>query len=435
MRDLQRRFSASPLTIQRTFQRLAIEGLVTTRPGDGSFVAQRSTPASALDFTWQSTVLGRAPQIPAGLDHLKERQPPGILALDGGFPDISLQPQALLSRATIRASRLPDAWDRCLPEGLDRLRAYFAAELGGNFNENDVVITPGAQSAIDSILRSFTRPGDAVLVEEPCYPGVIAAATLSGLQLIPIPTDQNGMRTDFLEAAAERSGARLVFVQPRHANPTGAVLSAERRVELINVAQRLGMFIVEDDWVRDLDLDRPSPPPLALLDPTGHVLYLRSLSKVSAPGVRLGAVIARGPAVARLRAVRLIADFFASPLLQCTVLEFMQDSAWLRHLQSLRTELRQRRDVLTELLQEQLPELQFTTPAGGVALWCRLPSFLDETMFVAGCRSRGVLVGPGRAYWLSEPPSGHVRISFAGVTQVGIAEAVPRIAAAFEDAR
>jgi DNA-binding transcriptional MocR family regulator len=429
VRDLQTQFRASPVTIQRTLRRLANEGLILTRPGDGSYVARPMEPAP-VDFGWQSSVLGRAPFVPGGLDHLTVEPLPGVISLDSGFPDLSLQAHALLQRASTRAARRSEAWDRCLPEGMLELRTKFASELGPEFNAADVIVTPGAQAAIDSIFRSFARPGESILIEEPSYPGAIAAATFAGLNLVPIPTDQHGMRTDLIESAIDRTGARLAFVQPRYSNPAGTVLADDRRSELLEVAHRRNMFIVEDDWVRDLDLESKSPPPLIRRDLYGHVLYLRSLSKTTAPGMRIGAVVARGPAAARLRAVRVIADFFAGPLLQLAVVELFEDPRWERHLHHMRAELRVRRDTLARELEQHCPDLSFVAPEGGVALWVKLPSQQNESAFVDDCRSRGVRVGAGRSYWISEPPAGFVRLSFGSANPATLQEAVLRIAAA-----
>lgn len=192
------------------------------------------------------------------------------------------------------------------------------------------------------------------------------------------------------------------------------------------------MFIVEDDWVRDLDFGASTPPPIARTDEHGHVIYLRSISKVSAPGIRIGAVIARGPAAARLRAVRTIADFFASPLLQLTVQELFADRGWERHLQTLRNELRERRDALAAGLRVTSPTASFTIPTGGVALWVRLPLNIDELSFVAECKSRGVAVSPGCHFWISEPEAPHVRISFATASVEALADAARRIGNALD---
>ncbi len=408
---------------------MANEGLIITRPGDGSFVAHPTKPP-IVDYSWQSGVLGRAPFVPGGLDHLMVTTPDGVIPLDGGFPDTTLQAHELLGRAAARAARRASSWERCLPAGTEELRSRFASELGASVDPSDVVITTGGQSSIDSIFRSFARPGESILIEEPSYPGAIAAANFAGLNIVPVPTDQYGMRTDLLGSLAERTGAKLLFTQPRYANPTGTVLSLDRRVELLDTARRLGMFVIEDDWVKDLDLDGASPAPLIHQDHDGHVLYLRSLSKTTAPGVRIGAIIARGPAAARLRAVRVITDFFASPLLQATVVELLDDRGWRRHVNAMRAELRVRRNTLASELSKHAPGLAFDVPSGGVVLWAKLPTSVDEGEFVAECRARGVAVGPGRLYWLSEPPSGYVRLSFATAGAQGLTEAAGRIGSA-----
>ena len=432
VRQLQRELRASPVTIQRAVADLVRRGALVTRPGDGTFVseatparlgADSSTSGRGADTSWQASVLGRAPSAPGGIDHLASLATGAEIVLDNGFPEPSLQPVELLRRATVVASRRASAWDRCLPEGLTGLRALVAHELGPSFDASDVLITPGAQAALDSIFRTFLRPGDPVLIEEPGYPGAIAAALFAGLVPSPVPTDADGVRIDELERCLERTGARLIVLQPRHANPTGANLSRERRGDALALARQFGAFIVEDDWVRDLDLEpeRPSSAPLVTEDSDGHVVYLRSFSKASAPGVRVAAVVARGPAWSRLRNARLLADFFAAPLLQEVMIEVLSSGAWPRHLKALRAELRLRRDALHGALTEVAPSIEITRPTGGVVLWGRLPHFVD------GCRSRGVRVGAGRPFWSAEPPSGFVRLSFAGADADSLISSAERI--------
>ena len=438
VRQLQRELRASPVTIQRAVAELVRRGALVTRPGDGTFVCEvpstrrGSGPlmiGRGFDTSWQASVLGRAPSAPGGIDHLASLATGTEIVLDNGFPEPNLQPIELLRRATAAASRRVSAWDRCLPEGVVGLRSLVARELGSSFDATDVLITPGAQAALDSVFRTFVRPGDQVLIEEPGYPGAIAAALFAGLVPSPLPTDGNGVRVDELERCLERTGARLVVLQPRHANPTGANLSAERRADVLALARRFGAFIVEDDWVRDLDLDpeRPSSAPLVTDDTDGRVVYVRSFSKASAPGVRIAAVVARGPAWSRLRNARLLADFFAAPLLQEVMIEVLSSSAWPRHLKALRAELRVRRDALHGALGAVAPSIEIALPTGGVVLWGRLPPNIDEARFVDGCQSRGVRVGAGRPFWSAEPPHGFVRLSFAGADPQSLISAAERI--------
>jgi hypothetical protein len=157
-----------------------------------------------------------------------------------------------------------------------------------------------------------------------------------------------------LADALERTGARVAYVQPLHANPHGADLSAERRAAVMEVAARSGAFLIEDDWARDLTIDGPAPAPLAADDPDGHVVYVRSLSKGASPGLRVAAVAARGPAGVRLRSARIVEDLFVSAPLQLAALELVSSPGWRRHLKALRAGLRDRRDALAGALSPAL---------------------------------------------------------------------------------
>ncbi|MFD0823890.1 PLP-dependent aminotransferase family protein, partial [Micromonospora zhanjiangensis] len=193
-----------------------------------------------------------------------------------------------------------------------------------------------------------------------------------------VPADTDGVRPDQLAAAFARTGARLFYCQPLHANPHGATLAAHRRAAVAGAVRDAGAFLIEDDYARDLTIDGHAPPPLAAEDPDGHVVYLRSLTKSAAPGLRVAAIGARGPAGARLRAARLLDDLFvAGPLQQATV-EFVTAPAWVRHRRTLRGALRDRRGALLTALHRHLPELaRQPVPRGGLHLWVRLPDGAD----------------------------------------------------------
>lgn len=431
VRQLQQRFQVSPITVQRVVRALVMEGKAVARPGDGTFVTSGvASPTRPVDHSWQTVLLGRSPEVGRGLEHLAIPRAASTLGLDTGFPDPALQAQHLLATAAARCARRSEAWDRCPPQGLVELRTVFAAELGGPFSPADVLITPGAQAALDSIFRVLARPGDPVVMEDPCYPGAIVASTLAGLVPIPVPTDEHGVLPDALGDVLARSGARMMVVQPRHSNPTGSIMTSERRVSILAIAREFGCFIIEDDWVRDLDLDGPSGPPLIIDDQHGHVITIRSLSKAAAPGLRVAAVIARGPALARLVSARLAADFFTAPLLQTIAAEILPSAAWQRHLVVLRSALRERRDLLVTELAAHAPQLRCTPPRGGVAIWVQLPAGIDEAALASACADRGVGVSVGNTYRLTESPHGYLRLAFGTSEASSLSVAAERIGSA-----
>jgi DNA-binding transcriptional MocR family regulator len=413
-RVLQQRYHLSPATVQRVLAGLARRGLLVTKAGSGTYTAPRRAALAPADVSWQTLALGSRAGLGADLERLIELGPPDALPLASGFLDESLQPLGLLAAAASRAARRPQGWSRLPLQGLPELRAHFAAEAGGSLTAQNVLITPGGQAALSAAFRHLCAPGEPVIVESPTYVGALAAARAAGLILVPVPGDRDGVLPGGLSDALARSGARLVYLQPRYANPAGSVLAPDRRGQVLDVVARRGAFLIEDDWMRDFDLGPVSPPPLASADDDGHVIYLRSLSKPVAAGLRVAGLAARGPVLARLRRGRISDDLFVAPVLQQIALDVLTAPGWPRHIGSLRRALRERRDTLAGAIGRLLPgcTLDFV-PAGGVHLWLRLPDTCLDTDVADAAAVRGLAVGPGRISFPGEPPGNYLRLSYA----------------------
>ncbi|MCB5182680.1 aminotransferase-like domain-containing protein [Streptomyces antimicrobicus] len=441
-RSLVERFRVSPVTVSRALAQLAAEGLVVTRPGAGVFRAQpRTATPAAGDTSWQQLALsaeGPGEVVPRTVDASGVLvslavPPPGVIELNGGYLHPSLQPERAMAAALARAGRRPGAWSRPPTEGLPELRDWFAREIGGQVTAADVLVTAGGQSALTTALRALAPPGAPILVESPTYPGLLAIARASGCRPVPVPADAEGVRAELLAAAFEATGARVFVCQPLFQNPTGAVLAAERRAQVLRIARAAGAFVVEDDYARALAHEDagPLPPTLAAADPDGVVVHVRSLTKVTSPSLRVGALAARGPVLERLRAIQVVDSFFVPRPLQEAALELVGAPAWPRHLRAVAAELRHRREVLAGAVLRELPGLTpARLPTGGFQLWARLPDGSDEAAFVAAALRVGVAVTPGRPYFCAEPPGPYVRMSFAAVAGPdGLTEAVRRLAA------
>lgn len=410
-RTLMQEHGVGPGTVARAVGRLSAEGVLVSEAGRGTFVARRVARAEP-DTGWQTVALGEAPVDSRPVAALLQPAAPGTLLLSTGYPSADLQPLAALSAAATRAARRPGGWSLPPAAGLSELRQLLAAPVGAD--ADDVLVVPGGQAGLSTALRALAQPGSAVLVEVPTYLGALAAARSAGLRPLPVPTDEHGVRADLLPEAFARSGARLLYLQPTYANPTGAVLATDRRAQVLEAARRAGAFVLEDDWARYLPLDGPAPPPLLHDDADGHVVHLSSLSKASAPSLRIGALVARGPAAARLAAARLVDDFGVARPLQETAVELLGSPAWPRHLAQLARALRGRRDHLLAELSRQLPELEPpAVPRGGLHLWLSLPSGIDDVEVADRARAQQVAVGPGRPYFVSEPPGPRLRLSYA----------------------
>jgi DNA-binding transcriptional MocR family regulator len=434
VRELTTRHQASPVTVARAIRTLAAEGLIEARPGRGTFVAtRRGDRAKRPDLDWQAVALGPRPAGEEAMQALLAVPRPGAIPLSGGYLDEALQPAAALGAALARAARHPAAWQRGPVEGREDLRAWFAREAGGGLRADDLVICPGGQAALSTAFRALAAPGETVLVESPTYLGALAAARAAGLTVIPVPADADGVRPDLLARAFDRTGARLFYCQPLYANPHGATLNPARRKQVTEAISKAGAFLIEDDYARDLTIDGDPPAPLAADDPDGHVVYLRSLTKSAAPGLRIAAIGARGAAGARLRAARVLDDFFVAGPMQQAALEFVTSPAWPRHRRGLRAALRERREALLAALRRHAPALvPDTVPRGGLHLWVRLPDGLDDVEVTAAAAAEQVVVFPGRPWYAAEPPAAYLRLTFAAAPPDLLEEGVRRLAEAIK---
>ncbi|GAA4870867.1 PLP-dependent aminotransferase family protein [Kitasatospora terrestris] len=419
-RELVQRHQVSPVTVSRAISALAAEGLVVARPGAGVFRAEprRSAPAPG-DTSWQEVALSAEAGLPparsidaSGVLTALALPPAEVIDLNSGYLHPSLQPEQALAGALARAGRRPGAWSRPPLEGLPELRAWFARDIAESVTAADVLIAAGGQSALTTALRSLAAPGAPVLVESPTYPGMLAIARAAGLRPVPVPVDRDGLRTDLLAGAFAASGARLLVCQPLFQNPTGTVLSAERRREVVRIARDAGAFVVEDDFARRLvHADAPElPPPLAADDPDGVVVHIRSLTKATSPNLRVAALAAKGPALARLRAVQAVDSFFVPRPLQEAALELVGSPGWPRHLKALGNALRERRTAAATALGGLAPA---RLPYGGYHLWLRLPEGTDPAAVAAAALREGAAVTPGRGYFTAEPPGPHLRVGYA----------------------
>ncbi|QNE19272.1 PLP-dependent aminotransferase family protein [Kribbella qitaiheensis] len=430
-RELIDRHGVGPGTVSRAIAQLSAEGLVITRPGSGTYVALRPQRAGvAPDTAWQTVALADRS---IDLSSVSESVGPvseGAIRLDGGYLHPSLQPTRELTAALARAARRPDAWDRAPANGLSALRTAFARMAGDGATPDDVLITAGGQSALSIAFRAIAGPASPVLMESPTYPGALTAARAAGLRPVPVPIDQGGLRPDLLAEAFARSGARLLYCQPTYQNPTGAVLAAERRRQVVEVARAAGAFVLEDDFARLLGHRSSAPKPLLAEDRDGTVVYLTSLTKPAAPSLRIGALIARGPVLERLRAMRQVDDFFVPRPLQEAALELVSSPSWERHLRGLGISLADRCRELALQLGKTRPDWSISgLPDGGLHLWVRLPAGLEDTAVTAEARRRGVVVSAGQRYFATERSGSWLRFNFAAAADLAeLSEAARRLA-------
>jgi DNA-binding transcriptional MocR family regulator len=419
-RALVAEHQVSPVTVQKAIRELERRGLAESRPGAGTFVRAPRT-LRAPDYSWQTAAL-RSPQGPLRPSSTALRSAPiDALAFHSGYPDRELLPERLVRAAVARAARSDAALSRPPEAGLPELRSWFAHELSTATpahvsppTSGDVIVLPGSQSGLGSVFRALVGAGQPVLVESPTYWGAILAAAQAGLHVIPVPSGPAGPDPDELSRALTESGSRLFYAQPTYANPTGAQWSGERARDVLDVVRSHGAFLLEDDWAHDFGITTNALP-TAAQDDSGHVIYLRSLTKSVSPAMRVAAVIARGPAHARILADRGAESMYVSGLLQAAALDVVTQPAWQSHLRSLRHQLGARRDLLVDSIRQHAPLAHIEhVPAGGLNLWARLPDGTDLDRLARDCESAGVVIAPGHEWFPAEPAAPYVRLNYAG---------------------
>ena len=419
-RSLVAEYQASPGTVQKALQALTAQGLIESRPGVGTFVRAVRT-ARPSDYGWQTAAL-RPPASPLPSSPGTMRTVPGdAIWFHSGYPDRELLPERLVRSALARAARGDAALSRPPAAGMPELQQWFAHELGSATpagitppTPNDVIVLPGSQSGLSSIFRALVGAGQPLLIESPSYWGAILAAAQTGVRLVPVPSGPEGPEPADVDRAFAETGARAFYVQPNYSNPTGAQWPRDRGDEILDVARRHGAFLVEDDWAHDFGITS-DPIPLATRDDSGHVVYIRSLTKSVSTAIRVAAVVARGPARERILGHRAAESMYVSGLLQAAALDVVTQPGWQTHLRGLRQQLQSRRDLLATSVREHVPQAHIDNlPKGGLNLWVRLPDTTDLPQLVRDCGEAGVVIAAGTEWFPAEPAGAFIRLNYSG---------------------
>lgn len=428
-RQLVARFEASPVTVQKALRTLVGQGVIESRPGIGTFV-RGIREVRPNDYGWQTAALGSPlHRIPASSAALRTA-PNDVIALHSGYPDRELLPERLVRAAFARAARSEAAVGRPPAAGLPELQSWFAAELGAITPTGltapaarDVVVLPGSQSGLSTLFRTLVGAGRPLLIESPSYWGAMLAAAQVGVQLVPIPSGPHGPNPDDLERAFAQTGARAFYAQPNFANPTGGQWSAELGDAVLGIVREHGGFLIEDDWAHDFGITSDSVP-VAARDDSGHVVYIRSLTKSVSPSVRVAGLIARGPARDRILADTQAQEMYVSSALQAVAVDVVTQPAWRTHLRSLRQQLTSRRNLLVDALREHAPAARLdAVPRGGLNLWLRLPDDTDLLQLARECEARGVIIAAGDDWFPAEPTGRYLRLNYSGPNPSAFSEA------------
>jgi 2-aminoadipate transaminase len=397
-----------------------------------------------MQTPWEYRYAHRTRQMSSSVirELLKLTEQPDIISFGGGLPGPEVFPLKEFREACnyvidhYGAQSLqysPTEGYRPLREMIARHTARYSVPV----TPENILITSGSQQALDFMARLFINRGDYIVVESPTYLGALQAWNAYGAQYIPVRTDENGMIVDELEAAL-RIGPKFMYILPNFQNPSGVTLSLERRKKLIELADKYGVPIIEDDPYGQLRYEGVHIPSLVALDSqyrgydgggySGNVIYLSTFSKLLAPGLRLAWVIAPEQVIRKLVMTKQGADLHTASFNQYVAYEVAKGGFLDEHVKVIRSVYRERRNVMLEMMEEMFPpEVHWTRPQGGMFLWGVLPEYMDSAEVLKVAIERKVAFVPGTAFHATGGGENTMRLNFSYPSPDTIREGVTRL--------
>ena len=430
-RELATRLRVSRTTVVSAYRELESRGLLRGYVGRGTFVCASPEPSGA-PFAWRGKIAAAALRASDSTlrDTIRHSSDARLLSLAAGQPAIDCFPtpafRAAIDRVLTRDAQA--AWRHGPTEGQPALREAIAERFG--VPAESVLVISGAQQGLDLLARCLIDPGDAVIVDRPGYLGAIQSFHAAGAKLIG--WDIARADADQLEDLLVRYRPKLIYTNPTFQNPTGLTMSVRTRRELLRLAERYRVPIVEDATYRELYFRDPPAPSLRDLDAPDIVIHLNSFSKVLAPGLRLGWLSAAPSIVDQMAIIKQRLDPHTQNLVQFAMASLIRDGSFDAHLVTLRAEHARRCASMLASIQRHFPPgaLQFARPQGGLYLWCRVAAPVSTRALLERALAAGVAFVPGHAFYSDPSGDSELRLCFSSVLPSAMDDAISRLARA-----
>ncbi len=381
---------------------------------------------------------------------LKVTQIPGCISFGGGLPAPEVFPIEEIAQAAQKVLREkgPQSLQYSTTEGYLPLREFIAHYVSAgkiSISPDNVLITSGSQQALDILGKVFLNEGDTILVDSPTYMGALQAWSAYGARYQVVPADNDGIIAQELEALL-KSGPKWIYTMPNFQNPTGLTLSLKRRQQLVEMSNRHGVPLIEDDPYVHLRFEgEPLPSLIQLagqLQTPGtkglhsNVIYLGTFSKILAPGLRLGWIIAPTEVIGKMAQAKQGMDLQSATFNQMLTAEVIQGDFLSRHIQTIRSVYRERRDVMLNAMQQHFPDgVSWTRPEGGMFLWVTLPEEVDAAGLLGEALANKVAFVPGTSFYPLASRKNTLRLNFSNAQPAQIREGIARLGQVFQSAR
>lgn len=421
VREVAAALGVNNSTVIAAYRLLAQRGLVYTRPGSGTYCLPKTMPPP------QEDELDPLFQEYAEIHNGKLSSDEGMINLAGNSPAAEAFPVAEFKNAVneVLDSDGGYAFSYQESEGYYPLRRILGSfsrdQYGIECQPDDILITSGAQQALDLISKALVHPGDTVLAEMPSYVGIRSVFAMHDAKMLGVPMESDGMNLDIAEYYAGRYAPRLLYTMPVYQTPTGVCLSAAKRERLLALAEQYDFYIIEDDLFSDLNLRGPKMAPLKSEDRTERVIYVKSFSKLLMPGVRTGYIIVPQKLFEKLTAAKYATDISGSGFIQRALAVYFRNGCWDKNVRGLLNRYQARLDIALRNVSEWKKfGVRAADVKGGFGLWLTLPEGVADREIYYLCKERQVLVAPGSSFYIS-PAAGferHLRIAFASAERL-----------------
>jgi GntR family transcriptional regulator/MocR family aminotransferase len=447
-RQLARDLGVNRITVENAYSELEADGLVFSRVGSGTYVLPQAplpqVPTSSSPQPWplwqrDIQAANSAKRSANPEEMLREAGHPDPISFASGISDARQFP-ADDFRKTIQSVMRRDGMESMEygeRSGYAPLResiSHILASQGLQTRPDNILITAGSQQAIALVSQVLLKPEDVLLVESPTYATAMELFRSQGYRIVGVPMDEQGMQVEKLEPLLQQHHPRLIYTIPNFHNPTGTCLSSARRRQLIVLADRYNVPILEDDFVGDLRYEGRAQPSLKALDPGGRVLHVSTFSKMLMPGLRVGFLVADGPVYESLLGFKRLSDLATSTLIQRALEAYVTVGRYQAYLRRSCQIYRKRRDAMLDSIRRYLPEgVSVQPPQGGLFLWLRLPEGLSSTELLPAACEEGVAFAPGPMFFdEAAQGQGYMRLNFVAHPEEAIEQGIKRLGKAIK---